>query len=89
MADRNHPDHISNLTDEKLEELHKSLTSLKQLYSKGGKVDAGESMSVQGPYGVAMHISGGMQWKPDLAPVDKALSTVHDEMLERHLLTND
>ena len=88
MSDRDHSDHISKLSDSDLESLYHSLTSMRgmaETMDKGIKID--ESVSVDGPFGTTIQVTGGnIRWIPDLSPVEKALHSVHCEMLERELL---
>lgn len=88
MADRDHPDHISRLSDDDLQSLFNSLTGLHDIADKMSKTaKPGESIEVEGPYGTKLQVTGGqIGWKPDLSPVDKALDRVYEEMLERELL---
>lgn len=81
MADRDHSDHISRLSDSDLESLYKSLIALKET----DMTVHGSSMSVDMPNGLSLglDVSG---WKPDLKPVDKALDRVNEEIIERELL---
>lgn len=91
MADRDHPDHISKLTNEELAKLHKSLSDMQTIAENMNKnAKPGESIEVEGPYGTRLQVAGGqLGWKPDLSPVEKALDRVHEEMLERELLREE
>ena len=90
MADRDDENHISKLTDEQLKNLYDALLGLRANNEKMAKsLNRVVNKSVEGPFGVQLHIGGDGKWEPDIKSVDGALKQVADELAEREFLNEE